>query len=131
MEAGPDSFLAIKPAALELIREVGLGGQIIGSNDGQRATFILKRGKLEPLPDGMMMMIPTKIMPVVNSRLLGWGTKFKMGMEYFRRPSKHEDRSVRDFLVDHYGEESVDYSPNRCSPASTEAIPASSAPTAC
>jgi len=56
-----------------------------------------------------MMMIPTKIMPVVKSGLLGWGTKLKMGMEYFRRPSKHEDRSVRDFLVDHYGEESVDY----------------------
>ena len=49
-----------------MIREVGLGGQIIGSNDGQRATFILKRGKLEPLPDGMMMMIPTKIMPVAR-----------------------------------------------------------------
>ncbi|MGA2598736.1 MAG: protoporphyrinogen oxidase [Bryobacteraceae bacterium] len=109
LEAGPDSFLSIKPAALELIREVGLGDQIIGSNDSQRATFILKRGKLEPLPDGMMMMIPTKIMPVVRSGLLGWGAKLKMGLEYFRRPSKHEDRSVRDFLVDHYGEESVDY----------------------
>lgn len=55
------------------------------------------------------MMIPTKIMPVVKSRLLGWGTKIKMGAEYFRRPSQHGDRSVRDFLVDHYGEESVDY----------------------
>lgn len=109
LEAGPDSFLAIKPAALDLIREVGLGDQVIGSNDDQRATYILKRGRLEPLPDGMMMMIPTKIMPVVRSRLLGWGTKVKMGLEYFRRPSRHEDRSVRDFLVDHYGEESVDY----------------------
>lgn len=93
---------------MELIREVGLGDQVIGSNDELRATFILKRGKLEPLPEGMMM-IPTKIMPVVKSSLLGWGTKVKMGMEYFRRPSQHEDRSVRDFLVDHYGQESVDY----------------------
>jgi len=88
---------------------VGLGGEVIGSNDSLRATFILKRGKLQPLPDGMMMMIPTKIMPVVRSDLLGWGTKVKMGLEYFRRPSQHEDRSVRDFLVDHYGEEAVDY----------------------
>jgi oxygen-dependent protoporphyrinogen oxidase len=92
-----------------LIREVGLGDEVIGSNDELRATFILKRGKLEPLPEGMMMMIPTKIMPVVKSSLLGWGTKVKMGFEYFRRPSQHEDRSVRDFLVDHYGQESVDY----------------------
>lgn len=57
----------------------------------------------------MMMMIPTKVMPVVKSGLLGWSTKVKMGLEYFRRPSRHEDRSVRDFLVDHYGEEAVDY----------------------
>jgi len=109
LEAGPDSFLAVKPAALELIREVGLGDQIIGSNDDQRATYILKAGKLQPLPDGMMMMIPTKIMPVVRSGLLSWSTKIKMGLEYFRRPSQHEDRSVREFLTDHYGEESVDY----------------------
>ena len=109
LEGGPDSFLAVKPAALELIREVGLGGEVIGSNDSQRATYILKRGRLEPLPEGMMMMIPTKIMPVVKSGLLSWGTKVKMGLEYFRRPARHEDRSVHDFLVDHYGEESVDY----------------------
>ena len=109
LEAGPDSFLAIKPAALELIREAGLESEVIGSNDEQRATFILKRGRLEPLPEGMMMMVPTRVMPVVKSRLLGWGTKLKMGLEYFRRPSTSEDRSVRDFLIDHYGAESVDY----------------------
>jgi oxygen-dependent protoporphyrinogen oxidase len=109
LEAGPDSFLAIKPAALDLIKDVGLTREVIGSNDELRATFILKRGKLQPLPDGMMMMIPTKIMPVVKSGLLSWSTKIKMGLEYFRRPSQHPDRSVRDFLVDHYGQESVDY----------------------
>lgn len=109
LEGGPDSFLAIKPAAVDLIKDAGLGDEVIGSNDELRATFILKRGKLQPLPDGMMMMIPTKIVPVVKSRLLSWPTKLKMGMEYFRRPSKHADRSVRDFLLDHYGAESVDY----------------------
>ena len=71
---------------MELIREVGLGDQVIGSNDHLRVTYILKNGKLVPLPDGMMMMVPTKIMPVVNTGLLGWGTKIRMGLEYFRRP---------------------------------------------
>ncbi len=88
---------------------MGLADQVIGSNDDQRATYILKRGKLERLPDGMIMMIPTRIMPVLRSGLLGWGTKIKMGLEYFRRPSQHEDRSVREFLMDHFGEEAVDY----------------------
>jgi protoporphyrinogen/coproporphyrinogen III oxidase len=110
IEAGPDSFLAAKPAAAALIHEVGLGDQLIGSNDRQRITYILKNGKLLPLPDGLMMMVPTKIMPLIGTDLLSWGTKIRMGLEYLRRSNgRQPDRSVHDFLLDHYGEESVDY----------------------
>jgi len=110
VEAGPDSFLSAKPAALELIREVGLEHQVIGSNDHLRAVYILKRGKLVPLPDGMTMMVPTKLMPLVATPLLSWGTKMRMGIEFLRRPNgSHPDRSVHDFLLDHYGEEAIDY----------------------
>jgi oxygen-dependent protoporphyrinogen oxidase len=111
LEAGPDSFLATKPSAMDLIREVGLADQVIGSNDHLRVTYILKHGKLLPLPDGMMMMVPTKIMPLVETGLLSWGTKIRMGLEYLRRPPKSPlpDRSVYEFLLDHYGQESIDY----------------------
>jgi oxygen-dependent protoporphyrinogen oxidase len=110
LEAGPDSFLAAKPEALDLIREAGLEDQVIGSNDDRRVTYILKRGKLVPLPDGLMMMVPTKIMPMVKTSLVGWPTKIRMGFEYLRRPGDpRPDRSVHDFLLDHYGEEAVDY----------------------
>jgi oxygen-dependent protoporphyrinogen oxidase len=111
IEAGPDSFLAAKPWAMDLIREVGLADQVIGSNDHLRITYILKDGKLVPLPDGLMMMVPTKIMPLVGTRLLSWGTKIRMGLELLRRPPKTPlpDRSVSDFLLDHYGQESIDY----------------------
>jgi protoporphyrinogen/coproporphyrinogen III oxidase len=111
LEAGPDSFMAAKPWAMDLIREVGLADQVIGSNDHLRVTYILKKGKLVPLPDGLMMMVPTKIMPLVGTRLLSWGTKIRMGLELLRRPPKAPlaDRSVYDFLLDHYGQESIDY----------------------
>jgi oxygen-dependent protoporphyrinogen oxidase len=110
LEAGPDGFMAAKPWAMDLIRELGLADQIIGSNDHSRITYIVKHGKLVPLPDGFMMMVPTKIMPLVGTSLFGWGTKMRMGLEFFRRPNgKHPDRSVYDFLMDHYGQESIDY----------------------
>src|SRR6266478_7505911 len=110
LEAGPDSFLAAKPAAMDLIREVGLEHQVIGSNDHQRVVYILKRGKLVPLPDGMMMMVPTKLMPLAGTPLLSWGTKIAMGLEFLRRPTgRQPDRSVYDFLLDHYNEEAIDY----------------------
>ena len=46
LEAGPDSFISQKPAALQLIRELGLEDQVIGSNDHLRVTYIRKRGRL-------------------------------------------------------------------------------------
>lgn len=111
IEGGPDSFLAAKPAALELIGELGLLGEVIASNDDRRVTYILKDGRLVPLPDGLMMMVPTKVLPVAASGLLGWGTKIKMGLEYFRKPGAGagRDRSVADFVAEHYGQEAVDY----------------------
>jgi oxygen-dependent protoporphyrinogen oxidase len=111
LEGGPDSFLAAKPAGLDLIREVGLGSELIGSNDKSRVTYLVRGGRLVPMPDGLMMMVPTKILPVVASSIIGWGTKIRMGLEYFRRPPAGEmpDRSVADFIADHYGRETVDY----------------------
>lgn len=110
LEGGPDSFLSAKPAALELIRELGLAGDVIGSNDASRVTYLVKHGRLVPLPDGLLMMIPTKILPVAASRLLGWGTKLRMGLEYFRKPgSDPADRTVEEFVREHYGQETVDY----------------------
>ena len=111
VEGGPDSFLAAKPAGLELIREVGLGSEVIGSNDSSRVTYLVRGGRLVPMPDGLMMMVPTKILPMLTTPLLGWDTKLRMGMEYFRRPSAQAlpDRSVADFILDHYGREAVDY----------------------
>jgi oxygen-dependent protoporphyrinogen oxidase len=111
LETGPDSFLAAKPWALDLIRELGLGGDVIGSNDHQRVTFVWKGGRLVPLPDGLMLMIPTKVLPMLVSPLLGWSTKVRMGLEWFRRPSgaAPKDESVADFVERHYGAEAVDY----------------------
>ena len=111
LEAGPDSFLAAKPWAMELIRELGLASEVIGSNDHRRVTYVRKNGRLVPLPDGLMLMIPTKVWPLVSTSLLGWRTKLRMGLEWFRRPTgaPGQDQSVAGFVAEHYGSEAVDY----------------------
>ena len=110
IEAGPDSFLSVKPAAMELIGELGLRDDVIGSNDHLRITYVRKGGKLVPLPDGLMMMVPTKILPLLTTGLLGPGTKVRMGMELLRAPKMKEgDESVAVFVREHYGQEAVDY----------------------
>jgi oxygen-dependent protoporphyrinogen oxidase len=110
IEGGPDSFLAAKPEALTMIRELGLESELISSNDFQRKTFIRKGGRMIPMPDGLMMVVPTKIVPMALSGLLGWGTKIRMGLEFFRKPgAPHPDRSIAEFIRDHFGQETVDY----------------------
>ncbi len=63
VEAGPDSFITEKPWATDLCRALGLGDQLIGSNDADRKTYILTNGRLIEMPDGLIFMVPTKILP--------------------------------------------------------------------
>ncbi|HKW97559.1 MAG TPA: protoporphyrinogen oxidase [Bryobacteraceae bacterium] len=110
IEGGPDSFLSMKPWAMDLIRELAMESEVIGSNDAQRKTFIWKKGRLMELPDGVQLMVPTKIWPMAATPLVSWATKARMGMEWFRKPQRVErDRSVAEFVEDHYGREAVDY----------------------
>ena len=111
IEAGPDSFISVKPWAMDLIRDLGIEGDVIGSNDRERVTYILRNGRLVALPDGVQMLVPTRILPMAISPLVSWPTKFRMALEYFRRPraAPLRDRSVAEFVAEHYGQEAVDY----------------------
>src|SRR5271157_63293 len=75
LERGPDSFLTEKPAAAELCRELGLGAELLPSNDADRKTYIVVRNRLVPLPDGLMFLVPTKLIPTALSRLFSPATK--------------------------------------------------------
>jgi oxygen-dependent protoporphyrinogen oxidase len=108
IESGPDSFLTEKPEALELCRELGLGGELMGSNDADRRTYILHRGRLEPLPEGLFFFVPGEVLPIITSRLLPWSAKFQMLGEFFLRPAEHlkagqQDESVAQFIRRHFG----------------------------
>lgn len=109
VEAGPDSFITEKPWAADLCRELGIGDQLIGSNDAERKTYILTRGRLVEMPDGLMFMVPTKILPTGMSPLFSWKTKLRMAQELFHPPRAAErDESVAAFVERHYGAEMVD-----------------------
>ena len=109
VEAGPDSFLTEKPWASDLCREVELGDQLIGSNDADRKTYILVKGKLVVIPDGLMFMVPTKITPTVLSPLFSARAKMRMAREWFHPPRKADaDETVAAFVERHYGPEMVD-----------------------
>jgi len=112
IERGPDSFLTEKPAAAELCRELGLERALVPSNDAERKTFILVRNRLVELPDGLMFLVPTKLVPMALTPLFGWTTKLRMLLEWTRgsggRGADETDESVAAMVRRHYGQEVVD-----------------------
>jgi len=109
VEAGPDSFLTEKPWAADLCRRAGLENQLIGSNDRDRKTYIVLKGRLSPMPDGLMFMVPTKIMPAFLSPLFSPATKLRMVREWRSPPRpSNGDESVASLVERHYGADMVD-----------------------
>jgi len=110
LEAGPDSFLTIKPDAARLCTDLGLADQLISSNDSERKTYILVKGRLMPIPQGLEFMVPTRIWPMVATPLFSFKTKLRMAAEVFSTARRRdgEDESVGDFVRRHFGPEMVD-----------------------
>jgi len=109
VEAGPDSFLTEKPWALTLCKELGIDDQLIGSNDAQRKTYIVVKGKLVAMPDGLMFMVPTKLVSTALSPLFSWGTKVRMAQELLHpRRLMESDETVGELVDRHFGAEVVD-----------------------
>ncbi|MBI5486982.1 MAG: protoporphyrinogen oxidase [Deltaproteobacteria bacterium] len=109
IEAGPDSFLPEKPWTLELIRKIGLEDELLCSNDEHKGTFIWSRGRLHRLPDGVALMVPTMIGPMLRSRLISWRGKLRMGLDLVvRRRREETDESLESFVTRRLGRECLD-----------------------
>ena len=109
VEAGPDSFLTEKPWALSLCKDLGIADQLIGSNDAQRKTYIVVNGRLVVMPDGLMFMVPTQLLPTALSSLFSWSTKLRMARELLHPPRPMQtDETVAELVERHFGAEVVD-----------------------
>ncbi len=109
LEGGPDSMLAQKPEAIALCRELGLGDRLVPTNPERRTVFVLHRRTLHPLPEGMVLAIPTRIAPFVKSGLFSWPGKLRMGLDLvLPRRRERADESIASFLRRRFGQEAVD-----------------------
>ncbi|MEK7851141.1 MAG: protoporphyrinogen oxidase, partial [Deltaproteobacteria bacterium] len=109
IEGGPDCFLSEKPWAAQLCRHLGLGDQIIPTTEENKGTFVLSNGKLHEMPDGLILMVPTKIMPLITTTLFSWPGKMRMGLDIFI-PQKQgkEDETLGSFVRRRLGKEALD-----------------------
>lgn len=107
IECGPDSFLTVKPAAVELCHALGLGDRLVGTT-APRDVFVLHRGRLEPLPGGLAMLVPTALGPFLRSGLFSWTEKARFALEPFIPPMADGDASLGEFVRRRLGQAAVD-----------------------
>lgn len=109
MEGGPDCFISEKPWALRLCRELGLEGEVVGTNPEFRRTFILWAGRLHEIPEGFMLLAPTSLWPFVASSLFSFPGKLRMGLDLvIPRKRAHEEESLADFVRRRLGREALE-----------------------
>lgn len=109
VEVGPDSFISQKPWAKQLATDIGFAEHLLGTNDDERETFVLNKGKLTPLPDGVMLIVPTRFLPFAMSPLISPLGKLRMGLEAFIPAKKgDEDESLAHFVRRRLGAEALD-----------------------
>jgi protoporphyrinogen/coproporphyrinogen III oxidase len=110
LDGGPDSWVTSKPEASALARELGLGESLVDTNAAMRRFFIAFRGRLHSVPEGLVLGVPTKIAPLVTTRLFSWAGKARMAMEPLIpvRRDDSVDESIAGFARRRLGREAAD-----------------------
>ncbi len=107
-ETGPDSFVTLKPDMLELVRELGLEADLVGTAPDPTVS-VLRGGRLIPMPAGMRLISPTKLLPFAFSPLFSVGAKLRMALEPLIPARRGDaDESLADFTRRRLGPEALE-----------------------
>ena len=106
IELGPDSYITDKPAALRLCERLGLADRLIAPQQGALKLYTVHRGALTPLPEGFLLMAPTRVGSVLRSPVFSWGGKLRMALEpLVPRRVDDGDESLASFVRRRLGQE--------------------------
>src|SRR6185503_7080788 len=98
---------AEKPWAAELCTRLGV--PLVGTREGERRTFVVHAGRLEPLPEGFLLLAPTSLGPLVRSRLFSWPAKLRMALDLvLPRRAANGDESLASFVRRRLGHEALE-----------------------
>jgi oxygen-dependent protoporphyrinogen oxidase len=111
LDGGPDSWVASKPHATALARELGLEHSLMGTNEATRRYYIVWGDRLHAVPEGLVLGVPTRLAPLVRTRLFSWAGKARMAMEPWvpaRRFEGDDDESIAHFATRRLGSEAAE-----------------------
>lgn len=112
LEGGPDSFISEKPEAINLAERINLTSHLIETNAVNRRSFIVRRGRLRPVPEGFQLLAPTRFWPFVTTGIFSWQGKARMALDLLlprrARANGVDDESLAQFVRRRLGREALE-----------------------
>lgn len=111
LDAGPDSWVVTKPHATALARTLGLGSSLIETKAENRRYYVAWGDQLHPVPEGLVLGVPTRLGPLATTKLFTWRGKARMALEPFIPPRRFhgdDDESIAEFATRRLGKEAAD-----------------------
>jgi protoporphyrinogen/coproporphyrinogen III oxidase len=112
LEAGPDSFISEKPEAVNLAHRLGLTSRLIETNAVHRRSFIVRGGRLHPVPEGFQLLAPSRLWPFVTTPVFSWTGKARMALDLLlpKRAGANggDDESLAQFVRRRLGREALE-----------------------
>jgi oxygen-dependent protoporphyrinogen oxidase len=112
LEAGPDSFISEKPAAVELVKRLGITSRLIETNEAHRRSFIARNGRLHAVPEGFQLLAPSRFWPFATTGIFSWTGKARMALDLLlpRRANANgsDDESLARFVRRRLGREALE-----------------------
>lgn len=111
IERGPDSFISEKPQAVALAKRLGLESRLIETNEKYRRSFIVRNGRLRPVPEGFQLLAPSRMWPFITSDIFSVAGKARMAADLFlprKSTNGTTDESLASFVRRRLGVEALD-----------------------
>ncbi|HMJ10677.1 MAG TPA: protoporphyrinogen oxidase [Polyangiaceae bacterium] len=113
IDGGPDSFLITKPEGMRLCSELGLQSELIAPESDAAKVYMVHAGRLERLPAGMVLAVPTRVGPMLRTPILSPAGKLRVLGDLLLRarpaePARDDDESISAFITRHFGAEAAE-----------------------
>jgi protoporphyrinogen/coproporphyrinogen III oxidase len=102
VDEGPDAFLARLPWATGFARRLGLGDSLVSPARGSAAVWW---HGLQPIPEGLMLGLPTDVMKLARTKLISWPGKLRAATEVLRSATSIDDDSIGAFVRARFGDQ--------------------------
>jgi oxygen-dependent protoporphyrinogen oxidase len=112
LEGGPDSFISEKPEVIRLAERIGISSRLIETNADNRRSFIVRKGRLLPVPEGFQLLAPSRFWPFVTTGIFSWPGKARMALDLLLPRRAHangvDDESLAQFVRRRLGREALE-----------------------